>query len=224
VFLISPSGIYLYHYTFDLLGGSREANPQAALVQGNDGNFYGTTSQGGTSTNCFEGCGAVFKLTILISSPPLCPIIYSQWSLIQFSSAELANLNVSGPLANPSGDGIPNLMKFALGGEPYITSQAILPQLSVLTTNGNQFLQLSYYPNPCAINSQYTTNGIGISTLPNLNYTVEVSGDLTNWYSGFGYTFQISPEGQVPVVVIDWYPISANPQRFMRLQVSQTTP
>jgi len=36
------------------------AYPQAALVQGSDGNFYGTTSQGGTN-----GLGTVFRLTIV---------------------------------------------------------------------------------------------------------------------------------------------------------------
>lgn len=40
-------------------------NPMAALVQGTDGNFYGTTADGGTncSQNQFNGCGTVFKVT-----------------------------------------------------------------------------------------------------------------------------------------------------------------
>ena len=40
--------------------------PQSAVVQGGDGNFYGTTWTGGTSTNCDPGvlgCGTVFKIT-----------------------------------------------------------------------------------------------------------------------------------------------------------------
>jgi uncharacterized repeat protein (TIGR03803 family) len=36
------------------------ANPYAGLVQGSDGNFYGTTLQGGVS-----GAGTVFRLTIV---------------------------------------------------------------------------------------------------------------------------------------------------------------
>jgi uncharacterized repeat protein (TIGR03803 family) len=32
------------------------------LVQHTDGRFYGTTPVGGTSTNCFDGCGTVFSL------------------------------------------------------------------------------------------------------------------------------------------------------------------
>jgi len=38
-------------------------NPGAGLVQGSDGNFYGTTYYGGTSTNCLGGCGTVFRIS-----------------------------------------------------------------------------------------------------------------------------------------------------------------
>jgi len=39
-------------------------HPQASLIQGTDGNLYGTTSAGGTSNNCGDySCGTVFKIT-----------------------------------------------------------------------------------------------------------------------------------------------------------------
>jgi uncharacterized repeat protein (TIGR03803 family) len=102
VFKISSMGVFsnLYHFS-----GTDDGYPQAGLVQGSDGNFYGTTLrtvfkmsptgsltnlhsfsgtdgiylysglaqgsnqyfygttwQGGTSTNCYNGCGTVFKI------------------------------------------------------------------------------------------------------------------------------------------------------------------
>jgi len=47
-------------YTFT--GGADGSFPQAGLVRDKRGNLYGTTAQGGSSTNCFLGCGVVFKL------------------------------------------------------------------------------------------------------------------------------------------------------------------
>ncbi len=57
VFRITPEGILTTLHIFDHTDGS---NPNASLVQGTDGNFYGTTINGGTQ---FGGGGTVFKMT-----------------------------------------------------------------------------------------------------------------------------------------------------------------
>jgi uncharacterized repeat protein (TIGR03803 family) len=52
---ITPSGTETVLYSF--AGASDGANPEAGLIQGSDGNFYGTTLQGGAG-----GLGTVFKI------------------------------------------------------------------------------------------------------------------------------------------------------------------
>jgi uncharacterized repeat protein (TIGR03803 family) len=59
VFKITPSGKLMTLHSFDKTDGDF---PAAGLVQGPDGNFYGTT-YGGANTSCFQGCGTVFKIT-----------------------------------------------------------------------------------------------------------------------------------------------------------------
>ena len=65
VFRISPSGSYTNLYSFGRSPTDGKL-PKARLVQGNDGNFYGTTQQGGTTGN-----GTVFKLTVPLSPRPI---------------------------------------------------------------------------------------------------------------------------------------------------------
>jgi uncharacterized repeat protein (TIGR03803 family) len=60
VFRITPAGTLTTLYQFDGWDG---ALPTTGLVQGSDGNFYGTTVLGGGSTNCPEGCGTGFRIT-----------------------------------------------------------------------------------------------------------------------------------------------------------------
>jgi uncharacterized repeat protein (TIGR03803 family) len=43
--------------------GTNGANPQSTLIQGINGNIYGTTAQGGANCSGSGGCGTVFKVT-----------------------------------------------------------------------------------------------------------------------------------------------------------------
>lgn len=62
VFKITPSGVFTVLHNFS---GSDGAEPLTALVQGADGNLYGTTDEGGDTTNCEppSGCGTFFRIT-----------------------------------------------------------------------------------------------------------------------------------------------------------------
>ena len=62
LFVVTPTGKFT---TLHQLRGTSDGNNPIGLVAANDGNFYGTTSSGGTGAHCtsFDICGTVFKLT-----------------------------------------------------------------------------------------------------------------------------------------------------------------
>ncbi|HUE02366.1 MAG TPA: choice-of-anchor tandem repeat GloVer-containing protein [Bryobacteraceae bacterium] len=64
VFQITPAGTLKTLYSFCAQTNCTDGSVPNALVLGSDGNFYGTTSNGGTSTACsVVGCGTVFMIT-----------------------------------------------------------------------------------------------------------------------------------------------------------------
>jgi len=66
-FMITPSGTLTTLYTFCSQTNCGDgAYAFSGLIQGTDGNFYGTTTQGGIHANavdCPIGCGTVFEIT-----------------------------------------------------------------------------------------------------------------------------------------------------------------
>jgi len=59
IFKITPSGSFTTLVNFTEAEGIGPGN----VVKGIDGNFYGTTSSGGSNTNCPSGCGTLFKIS-----------------------------------------------------------------------------------------------------------------------------------------------------------------
>jgi uncharacterized repeat protein (TIGR03803 family) len=61
VFKVTPAGVETVIYAFG--GGNADgASPYAALIEGSDGSFYGSTSAGGNAS-CSGGCGTAFKIS-----------------------------------------------------------------------------------------------------------------------------------------------------------------
>ena len=64
VFKITPSGTLTTLYSFCSQSGCTDgAYPSGALVQSTNGDFYGTTQNGGASDYCGAGSGTIFKIT-----------------------------------------------------------------------------------------------------------------------------------------------------------------
>ena len=67
VFRITPEGALTTLYNFCSQGGgdcTDGREPVGGLVQGIDGNFYGTTLLGGANSCAGAGCGTVFRITL----------------------------------------------------------------------------------------------------------------------------------------------------------------
>jgi uncharacterized repeat protein (TIGR03803 family) len=60
VFAMTPSGTLTTLHNFNSTDG---AFPEAGVVQGTDGKFYGTTVDGGANACFGDGCGTVFSIT-----------------------------------------------------------------------------------------------------------------------------------------------------------------
>ncbi|HEY6292159.1 MAG TPA: choice-of-anchor tandem repeat GloVer-containing protein [Terriglobia bacterium] len=64
VFKITPAGTLTTLYNFCSQSGCTDGyDPDAGLVQGSDGSFYGATGGGGTGGACNGGCVTIFKIT-----------------------------------------------------------------------------------------------------------------------------------------------------------------
>jgi uncharacterized repeat protein (TIGR03803 family) len=69
VFKITPGGTLTTLYSFCSQINSEGTcidgvNPYGGLVVATNGNFYGTTENGGTGENCIGGCGTVYEITL----------------------------------------------------------------------------------------------------------------------------------------------------------------
>lgn len=108
------------------------------------------------------------------------------------------------PTADPNQTGVCQLIGYAFGVNPLAPDRSQLPQAGVQ----NSFLQISY--------PKWTDTG-------DLTYIVEVSGDLQTWYSGPGYTRQVSvtPIDATREQVTEGDLISSGSasRRFMRVKI-----
>ncbi len=62
LYQVSPDGNYTNLFSFD---GTNGSYPSSALIQGRDGNFYGTAQGGG-----FYGAGAIYRLSVPAAAAP----------------------------------------------------------------------------------------------------------------------------------------------------------
>jgi hypothetical protein len=130
-----------------------------------------------------------------VASSPLTAL--QAWRLAMFGTG--SNTGQASDAANPSGDGIPNLMKYALGLDPAVANASARPL--ALLTNGCLRMDFTRIADP------------------DLTFSIEASGDLTRWTNVWTSTGASNLPG--PFSYIDSNaPVSGTTRRFLRLRVT----
>lgn len=131
---------------------------------------------------------------------------YPAWRKARFSEAELADESISGDAADPHGEGIPNLLRYALGlDELEGYSRNHLPQASVTEAEGDAFLSI-------AIQRPAGRDDVVLEVL--------ASGDLHAWQDS---AILLREETQADGSRIEHYrdlrPLHESSRRFLRVMV-----
>ena len=145
---------------------------------------------------------------------------YKGWKMQKFTALELLDANTSGDTAAPSGDGISNLIKYALGLSPKVhySRSATLPFALQQTVNGAGYLSMSFTRD---------------TTATDMLYSIEAASDLNgSWIS----IDPLAPANQVSILantpaagiqtitVKDVQPVTNSDRRVMRLRLTTSTP
>ncbi len=130
---------------------------------------------------------------------------FDEWRTAYFSAEELDDESISGPGASPAGDGVANLLKYAMGlGDPKIPARHALPQADIV---GGE-LQLTF---PRAKGAE------------DVELIAAFSSDLLTWESGENV---VEVVGTVDDGDVEWItvrvtaPVSEMDRAFMRLQAT----
>lgn len=189
VFKITPAGALTTLASFNNANG---AYPTAGLVQGGDGNFYGTTSAGGTN----GGFGTVFK----ISPAGALTTIFS------FNNANGAN-----PYGGLALDASGNLYGTAAYGGPYIDQDENdlgYGTVFKLTTNGT-FTSLYMFTG--SSDGFYPLTGLTLGNDGNFYGTTAEADTFGDPAFGAGTVFRITCGGEFTNLVSFNYTNGANP-------------
>jgi hypothetical protein len=148
---------------------------------------------GGTGYNV----GAPNSAAVTIADAP-----YDAWRAARFTAEELLDPAISGDTADPDGDGLANLMEYALGLEPK-------------TAN--------VLPGPVVESDHLTLRYTRALNATDVTLTPEASGSVTGGWSTNNLTVQdLGSDGTIQTnQAIDGATISDHTSRFLRLRVTR---
>jgi len=163
--------------------------------------YYRVSAINGPSQSAYSTQGDGVTLEASAVAPTMTP--RDIWRTTHFGTTDTTGSRAW--TANPSGDGISNLLKYALGLDPtksYYPEGTAMPAMAVQVMNGSKYLT-------------HTFTG----TASDVTYIVEATSDISSGWEPPIYTHTGSAPGTVTVQ--DSQPMSASSHRFMRLRVTQ---
>lgn len=123
--------------------------------------------------------------------------------------------SIIGATANPSGDGIGNLLKYALGGDPTIADDSMLPRVGTTLIDGQHFLTLTCLQRTDDPSLLYEVVGSNDLSAPLAAWTVQtqsIAADQSNL-----------PDSFIRVTIVDSVPIEIGSNgRYLKLRVTQS--
>ncbi len=195
--------------TYDMVSGS---NGSGVLNTGANQSMTivpspGTTGTANVTVTVSSGASSdATSFQVVVNAAPLSPV--ESWREQYFGTTQ--NSGNAADLANPAGDGIVNLVKYALGMNPDVNSQSGLPVMSV---NGGT-MEIQFNRNTAATD---------------VTYYIQASDDLVNWTtiatwaaggSSWAQSGATVTDNSGAVTAADNTPVGAQTHRFLQVVVS----
>ena len=117
VFKMTPGGELTTLYSFGPTGGNY---PRGPLIEGSDGNFYGTTA--GVFGACGDSCGSVFKITSQGVLTPLHLFDYTDGAYSLAGLVQATNGTFYGTTSAGGADQVGTVFSEAVGLGPFVES------------------------------------------------------------------------------------------------------
>jgi hypothetical protein len=134
---------------------------------------------------------------------------YAAWRALYWDADSATNDSISGPLADPDGDGVCNFLEYGFGLDPHHLSTQPQPRAAIESVNGDLRLTLSFRLDPGA---------------QDVHLTWEVSSDLRNWSTPLNVFELLStepcPDGTALIRYVDTTRLAPSAERFVRLRLT----
>ena len=205
---ILVDGREVFSATVGASGGSTAASFDLSVPVGVGSVIdFAATPGPGTDIN-FDAVDYRAQITL---PTPTFPTSYNGWQQQYFTAAQIIDPTISGDNAEPFGDGLCNLLKYAFGIAPNVLAAGWEPFVQVQTTDSLPYLTLSFRR---------------VLATDDLAYLVEAADDLASGAWSANAVLVGAPVDNGDATETDTYrdtvPLTASAKRFMRVRIVRT--